>query len=108
MHWHIGGAFAVAFARPSNMLAAGRAPRNALLDWSKPGRLNADRQLYFCAFGCAFPVSAHAGNRALLVRNRMVWETRTKREFLEGKIKEHGTTSPMFWKLSLSAHWLGG
>ena len=25
----------------------------------------------------------------------------------EGKIKEHGTTSPMFWKLLLSAHWLG-
>ena len=25
----------------------------------------------------------------------------------EGKIKEHGTTAPMFWKLLLSAHWLG-
>lgn len=25
----------------------------------------------------------------------------------EGKIKEHGTTSPMFSKLLLSAHWLG-
>ncbi|MCH4540415.1 hypothetical protein MKS82_10075 [Ochrobactrum sp. A-1] len=25
----------------------------------------------------------------------------------EGKIKEHGTTAPMFSKLLLSAHWLG-
>ncbi|HHX2099400.1 TPA: hypothetical protein ACVFH3_005354 [Pseudomonas aeruginosa] len=25
----------------------------------------------------------------------------------EGKIKEHGTTPPMFWKMLLSAHWLG-
>ena len=24
----------------------------------------------------------------------------------KGKIKEHGTASPMFWKLLLSAHWL--
>lgn len=26
----------------------------------------------------------------------------------EGKIKEHGTMSGQFWKLLLSAHWLGG
>ena len=25
----------------------------------------------------------------------------------EGKIKEHGTMSGQFWKLLLSAHWLG-
>ena len=30
-----------------------------------------------------------------------------KEERAEGKIKEHGTTSPMFSKLLLSAHWLG-
>ena len=28
--------------------------------------------------------------------------------FYEGKIKEHGTMSGQFWKLLLSAHWLGG
>jgi len=28
-------------------------------------------------------------------------------EGAEGKIKEHGTTLPMFSKLLLSAHWLG-
>lgn len=27
--------------------------------------------------------------------------------FYEGKIKEHGTMSGQFWKLLLSAHWLG-
>ena len=107
MHWHVDGAFAVAFVRSSDMLATGRASRNVLLDWPKLGRLNADRQLYFCAFGCAFPVSVHAGNRVLLVRNRVVRQNENKGEFLEGKIKEHGTTSPMFWKLLLSAHWLG-
>ena len=26
---------------------------------------------------------------------------------VEGKIKEHGTMSGQFWKLLLSAHWLG-
>lgn len=33
---------------------------------------------------------------------------RTKREFLEGEIKETGTTSGRFLKLSLSAHCLAG
>lgn len=30
-----------------------------------------------------------------------------KTERAEGKIKEHGTMSGQFWKLLLSAHWLG-
>jgi len=29
-------------------------------------------------------------------------------EKAEGKIEEHGTTWRQFWKLLLSAHWLGG
>ena len=33
---------------------------------------------------------------------------RAKRERkVEGKIKEHGTIAGQFWKLLLSAHWLG-
>lgn len=48
------------------------------------------------------PVSSHAGFRlAGLSAGRA--ERAVK---VEGKIKEHGTTSPMFSKLLLSAHWL--
>ena len=50
------------------------------------------------------PVCSQAGFRLATFL-----EGRAKREGkAEGKIKEHGTTSPMFSKLLLSAHWLGG
>lgn len=39
------------------------------------------------------------------ISNHGFWGT--KGEYAEGKIKEHGTTSPMFWKISLPAHCLG-
>lgn len=49
------------------------------------------------------PVSSQAGMR--LAGYRAGEAERV--EEAEGKIKEHGTTSPMFSKLLLSAHWLG-
>lgn len=49
------------------------------------------------------PVSSHAGFRlAGLSAGRAERAVKA-----EGKIKEHGTTPPMFWKFLLSAHWLG-
>lgn len=49
------------------------------------------------------PVSSHAGFRlAGFPAGRAERAVKA-----EGKIKEHGTTSPMFSKLLLSAHWLG-
>lgn len=57
----------------------------------------------FPRFVRAVPVSSHAGFRLAGFRGG-----RAEREgSAEGKIKEHGTTSPMFWKFLLSAHWLG-
>lgn len=51
----------------------------------------------------AVPVSSHAGFRlAGFPAGRAERAVKA-----EGKIKEHGTTSPMFSKLLLSAHWLG-
>lgn len=49
------------------------------------------------------PVSSHAGFRlAGFPAGRAERAVKA-----EGKIKEHGTTPPMFWKMLLSAHWLG-
>ena len=55
----------------------------------------------------AFPRSAtlvSASSRAGLRRAGRAEKT----ERAEGKIKEDGTISGRFWKLLLSAHWLGG
>ena len=49
------------------------------------------------------PVCRQAGLRLAAYRG----ERAEGIEGAEGKIKEHGTTSPMFSKLLLSAHWLG-
>lgn len=50
-----------------------------------------------------FPVCSQAGSRLAAFPA----ERAERKGKAEGKIKEHGTTSPMFSKLLLSAHWLG-
>ena len=59
------------------------------------------------AFRCsATPVSA--SSRAGLRPAGFPAGRAEKTERAEGKIKEDGTISSRFWKLLLSAHWLGG
>ena len=59
------------------------------------------------AFRCsATPVSA--SSRAGLRPAGFPAGGAEKAERAEGKIKEDGTMSGRFWKLLLSAHWLGG
>lgn len=50
------------------------------------------------------PVCSQAGLRLAAYRAGEAERT----EGAEGKIKEDGTMSGRFWKLLLSAHWLGG
>ena len=59
----------------------------------------------------AFPCSAalvSASGRAGLRPAGFPAGGAEKAERAEGKIKEDGTISGRFWKLLLSAHWLGG
>ena len=50
------------------------------------------------------PVCSQAGLRLAALRAGEA----ERAEGAEGKIKEDGTMSGRFWKLLLSAHWLGG
>ncbi|WP_349365513.1 MAG: hypothetical protein ABL311_11075 [Nitratireductor rhodophyticola] len=57
----------------------------------------------FRRFARSIPVSSQAGLRLTAIRAGRA--ERAKKA--EGKIKEHGTTLQLFWKLLLSAHRLG-
>ena len=89
-------------------VAAHRGDMEFAPDRRESGSRFADRRLEFCAPGGGFHCSIHAGNRRIQCKITNREFCGTKREYAEGKIKEHGTMSPMFWKLSLSAHCLGG
>lgn len=61
-------------------------------------------RMAFPRLAAIIPVSSQAG-----LRPAGFWAGRAeKAERAEGKIKEDGTMSGRFWKLLLSAHWLGG